>query len=490
MGVRGALALCIAMWALAIACPATSDATPESFFGVYSEEVFRDGPHDVLAQQAQVGAGVVRLPMRWDVIEPAPGQYDWWMWDDAVAAAARSGVQLLPTFARTPAFYSSRPPGSSSRGEWPPKDPDDMARFAAATAARYGHDGRFWLEHPELPYNPIRSWQIWNEPNVPYFWPAGPDPAAYTRLLAATAAGIRGADPRAEIVTAGIPSSRIGEPLWDFVDGMYAAGARPAFDVLAVHPYGPDPTAALEVLEGSRAVMDAHADASPIWATELGWASGGAPSPFTVDESRQAEHIWDVLHLLTSRRLDLGLRGVVVYTWHDLTQGTGGAEQWPQHAGLLRLDDSRKPAYAAFRNAVVDLAATAGSSSGADGVWAPTPADPARHLARSAIRLVGPRIVRADRHGRVLVRVRCLGAERCTGSLWIQRSGGKVAARRVVMGRRRFSTGPGVEARRRVRLRRHARRALARAGRLRVRVGAALPGIAPAGRRLVLLARR
>ena len=44
--------------------------------------------------------------------------------------------------------------------------------YLAALVERYGPDGTFWTDHPELPKHPLREWQIWNEPHLPAYWDA------------------------------------------------------------------------------------------------------------------------------------------------------------------------------------------------------------------------------------------------------------------------------------------------------------------------------
>jgi len=46
------------------------------------------------------------------------------------------------------------------------------------------------------------AWEIWNEPNLAWFW-RNPDPVAYAKLLKAAAPALRAADPGALIVSAG-----------------------------------------------------------------------------------------------------------------------------------------------------------------------------------------------------------------------------------------------------------------------------------------------
>jgi hypothetical protein len=85
--------------------------------------------------------------------------------------------------------------------------------------------------------------------------------------------------------------------------------------------------------------------------TEIGWASGGPRSPFTVGERRQARLIEDMLVGLGRARKRLGLRGVVYFNWRDSSPFAGGREFFGLHTGLLRRDGSAKPALEAVARA-------------------------------------------------------------------------------------------------------------------------------------------
>jgi len=226
-----------------------------------------------------------------------------------------------------------------------------MAKFAAVVARRYGPGGSFWSERPHLPRVPIRSWQIWNEPNLPVYWASGPDPAAYTRLLRTVGQAIKRVDPHAEIVSAGLPESDLGTPFEEFVAGMERANAASAYDVLAVHAFAADADGAIEAVATARKLLDDNDDDAPIWVTEIGWASGGPRSPFTVGERGQAGRVRALLAGLASRRRELGVRGVVYYDWRDARPYPGGKDFFGLHTGLLTIDGRAKPALAAFRRA-------------------------------------------------------------------------------------------------------------------------------------------
>jgi Glycosyl hydrolase catalytic core len=228
-----------------------------------------------------------------------------------------------------------------------------MARFAAAPARRYGPGGTFWRSRPDLPPMPIRAWQVWNEPSLPQYWPTGPNAAEYVRMLRVVGAALKQEDPDADIVTAGLPDSRLGVPFDEYLPAMYEAGAGKAFDTLAVHPYASDAEGSLAAVERARSIARAHSDDSPIWVTEIGWASGGPPSAFTVGEQGQADRISRVVRLLTERRGSLGLRGLVYYNWRDAVPYPPDFKDFfGLHTGLLALDGRPKPALAAFATAI------------------------------------------------------------------------------------------------------------------------------------------
>jgi hypothetical protein len=234
-----------------------------------------------------------------------------------------------------------------------------MGAFAAVVVRRYGPSGSFWRAHPGLRKVPIRSWQVWNEPSLPVYWPSGPDPRAYARLLAATARAIRQVDPGATIVSSGLSQTRNGVPFDRFVDGLYRAGAAASFDVLAIHPYARDAGGVVTAVSRARRLMDRHGDdRSPIWVTEVGWASSGPPSDFTVGERGQADRIRATLLALAERRRELRIRGVIYFNFRDGTVFAGGSDFWGLHTGLLPLAGEPKPAFGAFEAAakkVVDM---------------------------------------------------------------------------------------------------------------------------------------
>jgi hypothetical protein len=386
-----AAAVVIALVALLSGCggrgtktrPATlSPRLPHDFFGLVSEDAFTGAPayrQRALADQAGLGVGLVRQSFNWSRIETAPGRFDFSLYDGFVGDAARAGMEVMPIVEKAPRFRAAAPPNALPDGTFQPRRFGDFGRFMATLAGRYGAMGSFWSSHPDLPRRPIRYWQIWNEPNLPAYW-NHPDPSAYARLLKAGAQGLKRADPRAVVVAAGIPDSRQGIPFEQFINGMYKAGAASAFDVLAVHPYARDEAGVIAAVQKARDLAGSHGDDAPIWVTELGWASGGPPSPFTLGKFGQTLRIRRALRALVRRRLALGIRGVVYYNWRDARPYPPYYHDfWGLHTGLHDLRGRPKPALGAFRRTVRGLLRRYGGTA-RHGAW------PARPRAARATR--------------------------------------------------------------------------------------------------------
>lgn len=344
MRVLAALALATA--AIAIGAPPGAQARP--YVGVYVDEVLDQDP---AAQQAtfdaihQAGFGFVRIPFEWARMETAPGRWDFARYDSLVLAAARAHLRVLPVLYAPPPWAVAAPPAPGQLG-MPHPDPGLFADYALRLVRRYGPGAALWSAHPELAAAAVGGWQIWNEPNHPFWWPGGPDAKAYARLLGAAAAAIRGADPAAVIVAAGIPEST-GGSMWDFVRDLYLAGARSSFDVLAIHAYAPTAQGAFGLVRATRREMMSFGDAAkPMWITEAGWASGGPASDFTRDEPGQALADESLLGLLFDTGDSLGVQALTLFQWQDAVPPSGQRDLWPYHAGLLRADGTAKPVLA------------------------------------------------------------------------------------------------------------------------------------------------
>jgi hypothetical protein len=282
---------------------------------------------------ADVGADIDRVQIGWVRLEPAPGVYNFATYDAIYAADLARGIRPLFNFAFAPAWASGGVcPDSVSSCHAPPNSDhyDDAARTAAAIAARYPQAAGI---------------EIWNEPNTRYFWRPGPDPAAYTRLLAACHAAIKAVDPSMAVAGGSMASGMGGSPgkipAGEFLASMYANGAAGSMDAISAHAY-PDPTVASAVdwIDSLVAVRNAAEDAAtPVWVTEVGMTTTGVGA---VSEAAQATGL---------AALDGALRSVPavrMVLFNTLVESPRGAANPETGFGVVATDLRKKPAYCAL----------------------------------------------------------------------------------------------------------------------------------------------
>jgi hypothetical protein len=88
-------------------------------------------------------------------------------------------------------------------------------------------------------------WQVWNEPNqAVYGWSDQPFAPGYVALLRAARAAIKGVDPHAQIVLAGLVGPSSGHDL----NTIYAAHGRGLFDMADLHPFAIKPEGVLRIV--------------------------------------------------------------------------------------------------------------------------------------------------------------------------------------------------------------------------------------------------
>jgi hypothetical protein len=266
--------------------------------------------------------------------------------DRQVTAAAKKRIAVLPVILVAP-NWDARHPGNVAS---PPADPGPYADFTAALVRRYGPSGTFWTLHPELAAQPIRYWQIWNEPNIKPFWSDQPFVADYVELLRAARDAIKAEDPGARIVLAGLPNKS-----WQALDRIYQAGGRTLFDVAAFHPFTHQVAGVKTILQRNRKVMAKYHDSrKPLWVTELSWTSSAGKTNVLYGneetESGQAKKLAAAYTMLAQLRVKMHIGRVYWYTWLSRDMQDDYPFDW---AGLSRItsggDVRAKPALTAYR---------------------------------------------------------------------------------------------------------------------------------------------
>ncbi len=302
---------------------------------------------DVIAS----GAKYARYFVLWSDMEPSrKGSYDLNLlaaYSVHLARLQAAGVKTVLVVTGAPAWASG-----SSDAFVPPRNAADFGAFSGWLAAHLKGE--------------VAGYEIWNEPDASAFWHPAPDVSRYAALLIAAHRAIKAADPAATVLTG--PTTGNDYP---WIASLYAAGAKGAFDAVAVHTdtacldRGPDfflmdhGQLSQYTFLGYRTVhkvMADHGDGDkPIWMTELGWSSTtrtcsnghwAGQKPAGVGEPDQARYLQQALHCIGFDPY------VKVALWFNL-QDNGTADSELNRYGLLRSDHSRKPSWDAFHDVAV-----------------------------------------------------------------------------------------------------------------------------------------
>jgi hypothetical protein len=196
----------------------------------------------VPAQAAALGAGlgssVVRIALNWAFTQAraggAGGSYDWRTWDERYRAYTALGIRPIWAIQASPRWavdaYDACPPrplrllqaGQECLTGPAAEHRGDYAAFAAAVARRYPLSAAV---------------EIWNEPNLDYYW-RHPDPVAYAALAQTAVAAVRRANPSMRVLV-----GALAMPIEPFAAELARDGTIAAADGLSFHPYPQEPDA-------------------------------------------------------------------------------------------------------------------------------------------------------------------------------------------------------------------------------------------------------
>jgi hypothetical protein len=300
-----------------------------------------------VAQLGQLGARWVRVDLQWQYVAPTPSQRRWAPFDTLITRLEHRHFNVLVQLERTPPWLVGGQP--CPLGRCGPASDALWARLAGEAVRRWAHLG-------------VRAWEIWNEPNSNHFWSPAADPVAFTHLLASAYSTIKRADPHSTVVSGGMaavtdPAVGPGIPAAAYLAGMYAAGARGAFDAVGDHPYcysrAPDCVDSsvfsgwsqlVRTSPNIRELMIANGDGSKrVWATEFGAPTEGGHRTLTPAEQAalltRAYTLWS--HLPWAGPM----------FWYTLEDQGGNPTEPSDWFGLLTPEGAPKPAFYAYQKA-------------------------------------------------------------------------------------------------------------------------------------------
>ncbi|MEZ5094545.1 glycoside hydrolase family 5 protein [Nocardioides sp.] len=276
----------------------------------------------------------VRIGLPWALVQPRkPTATDkgWSAWgldrvDKVVRMAHKRNISVSLTFLGTP--------GWANGGKGPkylPNNPADYARAIRKMAKRYR--------------GKVTSFEIYNEVSGGIRL-KGATIQDYKKVLCAAHAAVRKGSPRAKVLSAGTGRDAVA-----WVGDLYDAGAKPCFDVLAIHPYygdhGPTWPAGktpgwLRKTKEMRAIMRKHKDlGTPVWFTEFGWHTGSMANGVTPQQ--QAKYTVQMFKV-TDKRLPYVQKMSPYMAQDEDAEAASNA-----HYGFYTLDMKPKPVVSALR---------------------------------------------------------------------------------------------------------------------------------------------
>ncbi|OVE78418.1 hypothetical protein BVX98_00210 [bacterium F11] len=289
-------------------------------------------------QIADLGIRMVRLDILWCDVQLPSGQFDFDRYHNIISLLKERNIDTLGLLQ-----YNKFRVDENNQEIWnhPPENFSEFSNYVSQTVQHFK--------------NQVKHWEIWNEPNLPFYWTGPKDGLKrYSELLKESYLAAKKADSQCLVLNGGLAS-----PVMEDVTNLYQAGAAPFFDILNIHTFfNPISPAVLEdfdhLIKGIRSIMDTNADTNkPIWITEVGcpglpdgtpqqnWFSGGS-----MNETQQA----DWLEIIYERRLHHpSLKKIFWAFYRDLE---GEFKDATDYLGIVRNDLTPKPAYWRFKKII------------------------------------------------------------------------------------------------------------------------------------------
>ncbi|HKP46114.1 MAG TPA: cellulase family glycosylhydrolase [Pyrinomonadaceae bacterium] len=263
---------------------------------------FTDPKPGELAMVSAAGFRWIRTDFVWQDTEVQKGNYDFAAYDRLINALSEQHLRALFILDYTNRLYD---------GDHAPHTTEGRRGFANWAAAAVKHfRGRGVI------------WEIYNEPNTP-FWTPAPNVSNYVKLALETSVAMRQAAPEEQV---------IGPSVWgvdfEFLEACFQAGLLNYWTAVSVHPYRKgDPETVVEDYARLRELIQKYAPANkriPIISSEWGYSSAS----FNVGEQKQAA-------LLARQMLINQSQGIALSIWYDWRDDGREAGEIEHHFGTV-----------------------------------------------------------------------------------------------------------------------------------------------------------
>lgn len=285
----------------------------------------------------------MRISFGWDAIEETEGTYDWLFWDDYVRIAVDEyGLTLLPYICYVPMWATTNPQDTIFYWNYPPKDNKPWGKFVKTLVNRYK--------------DKIKTWELWNEPDIWIYWQG--ERKQFVDFMRVAAEAVREADPSAKIVFPGIAYDP--EFIKDFFKNW---GMSKYFDIVNIHNYYETwhrhPVESItKYVNEVHDVIWRYGNNQPIWMAEVGYSTfrKGARVSDSYSSYYDYEHTpeYQAIHLFKTLALVASTEKVSAVAWYELkdlslTEDVIGDNDNNRFLGVAYSDHKEKPAARALQ---------------------------------------------------------------------------------------------------------------------------------------------
>jgi hypothetical protein len=249
----------------------TQDGNP-MIFGIASHAWWLDPEaygDQLFPAMEELGVTTVRISIDWRRFEPAPGQFEWDMYDRVLGELAARNIVIVATFNTIPGWASVDQPGCDNAKteiylcQLREDRYSDFERAIEAAVSRYA-----WIEH----------WEFWNEPEM---WRhLGEDGTTYIRHLRTFYDIAHDFNPDMVVAAQTLVGADYMDYIYNLSDAFYGKDNEP-WDAVSLHPYvwnftmeeyGRHLELNYDRIEWLRELMIERGDGhKPMWITEYGW---------------------------------------------------------------------------------------------------------------------------------------------------------------------------------------------------------------------------
>ena len=319
--------------------PLPANERDDPFFAIDDALVSDDAASYVMRG---LGASIDRVEVRWDLLEPRPGVFDFAQMDALMNDARQLDYSVLVVVDGTPEWAVI---DGQTMGSGVPRDlgvpallPDGSvnpanpwAVFLATAARRYGAR--------------VGAWEIWNEPNTAAFWQGSV--TDYAQLLSVSRQVLRQERPHEPVVVGGLVPDG-GQFLTELTRQLCPTGrcGDAPYDAVAWHVYN-NPNDAPLLTALTHDLLTPYGLSPSVWITEANVPVDDPRSPAdavvgpdAVSPEQQGAFVVQLYALSRAA----GVQTVAIYRASDV-------DDQGHYWGLLRSDGTGRPALFAYATA-------------------------------------------------------------------------------------------------------------------------------------------